>query len=832
MRPNEIFENHPFQSNERELNEPTSSRMMVNLVALLVSSTAAASFLGRTDIPFRPRRSYSYPASSTKDHVVVTVTQSLQHQRLMERARNPSIHHAHAGHDVSTTSAECMSSYRRSKDLLSVVQQLLSKYDCLDRLIALPLNIGESAKGGRYYWAEVHRNGVTELARIEQIIPQSALPSSKSSSSALDLVQQQPRLRVAILRDNKGSLANCSTISTSVVDLGQVTTVWNPCDENLLLNIRWMGIEQKAEAIPRTILERVFDRIHASTIRRGRKSDTAFLPKKQIKAEANALALAYNTTDNQRSSEILASHGEQVLRKVQKTGSGFMRLVDSNILLEELLHYGALKTKPSDCFEERRALASILLARDASEGGRFKRWPVVMLGHDSNSNTLSLLNGGWVVQDQSVRAGLEAQKAVARRGVDSNIASDNRILRRLECLAMGENMDGREGSDVDKNRLHLDVRQALSALQLPCTVEGARAALIHLGRWSDNLASVVQSWPANVLEAASQYARVDQERLHGIDKERKDLTNLPCICIDAKRTAFRDDALGIRPRRETGRWVDPDASKWEVLVHIADVSDIYSAHIEIPEDLTVKLSLLRAAAESRGTSRYDLPFGPLHLLPPVALEALGFSQKKSTQRCLTLWAYMDERNGKILDAGFERTLVATPNEMTYEFATSIMAHTSNAVVSKESLVLLALERVLLKWSGKRQERSEAARRREARFHSREAASRDDDTAMEYGCGNDAAVFRRTRAHRLVDAALDLYTYSGRKFLHRYKAPVPFARGGSPSEGGRVATAPLRRYIDGECQRQLLAVILGYGTPMSIDDCRRAARITNDARKQT
>ena len=85
---------------------------------------------------------------------------------------------------------------------------------------------------------------------------------------------------------------------------------------------------------------------------------------------------------------------------------------------------------------------------------------------------------------------------------------------------------------------------------------------------------------------------------------RTNLTQLPCVCIDAQRTSFRDDTIGIRLRSSTGRKVNKSASKWEVLVHIADVSDIYFDGVK---DLsTVQL---RQVAERRGQSRYDLPLG-------------------------------------------------------------------------------------------------------------------------------------------------------------------------------------------------------------------------------
>ena len=52
------------------------------------------------------------------------------------------------------------------------------------------------------------------------------------------------------------------------------------------------------------------------------------------------------------------------------------------------------------------------------------------------------------------------------------------------------------------------------------------------------------------------------------------------------------------------------------------------------------LPILHEAAESRGTSRYDLPLGPLHLLQPMALWALAFPENENSTRCVTLWAYI------------------------------------------------------------------------------------------------------------------------------------------------------------------------------------------------
>ncbi len=56
---------------------------------------------------------------------------------------------------------------------------------------------------------------------------------------------------------------------------------------------------------------------------------------------------------------------------------------------------------------------------------------------------------------------------------------------------------------------------------------------------------------------------------------RTDLSLLPCACIDVARATFRDDAIGIRPRSSTGRRMNAAASKWEVLVHLANILELY-----------------------------------------------------------------------------------------------------------------------------------------------------------------------------------------------------------------------------------------------------------------
>lgn len=72
------------------------------------------------------------------------------------------------------------------------------------------------------------------------------------------------------------------------------------------------------------------------------------------------------------------------------------------------------------------------------------------------------------------------------------------------------------------------------------------------------------------------------------------------------------------------------------------------------------------------------------------------------------------------------------------------------------------------------------------------------------------------------SALDLYGQTVAALLRRAKAPIPMSSGSGVSRGGRLGTAPLRRFIDGVAQRQALSVLCEYGgRPMTKDECIEA-----------
>lgn len=586
----------------------------------------------------------------------------------------------------------------------------------------------------------------------------------------------------------------------ATIDLGQVTTIWQNDDnhkdeKSLLLAENRTAIAHYHKQTTTTLPEASLDALYKSYVGRGRQQPV--YTKKQL--QSIIVQNLLTTTQQQLATTLV--------QKITKTGRTMGRLVDSKLSQRYL--------------GPDRVACAHWLGRDK---GRFKRWPCLLVecndgGDDNNgsdnddqsSSSVTIINGGWLVVDQSVRATKEAQMLVENFDSSSSPPMSNqRILLRLECLAMGENLQSFE--------LETDVKATLQKLELPFTPAGAKQALIQLGRWSNDRMETLkrqkytQPWPPHILTAARAFVQhivAEETATDPSDSasSRIHLTHWPSVCIDAPRTSFRDDALGVRPRATTGRRCIEEASQWELLIHIADVSPLYYNTKEQFEPLVL-------AAQERGWSRYDLPLGPLHLLPPVVLESLAFSKTKSNNRAVTLWAYIDERSGKLLDAGIERTLIAPPVTLSFAEANAILQGNGNAATERLFPVLGVIERNLEKWKHYRTSRSKVAQKREARL-----SARQSDGGM-FDDGRDG--FRRTRGHRLVDTALDLYSFAATGLLRRSRVPIPRAAGAGSAQGARLATAPLRRYIDGQVQLQLLATQANYGKVLSAEECESIA----------
>ena len=822
--------------------------------------------------------------------------------------------------------------------------------------------------------AEIYVGGIVRLGVIHGLKEPNSNDISESSPplihvTILDFVSMDVEMDMNTNKnvdvDVDVDNINSNQWKDMVVDIGQITTIWEltPMEIDALSTTKAIHILSKLYTKAKQSLgqelavnqsEQAMQGLWKSRVGRGRGQG------KGAGAGAGAGAGEISLTKKQIH-QFKNEHVQNVLRKTIKAGNGMSRLITSFDTIPYIYKSDSKNNHDNDRINSqrngliqiyRRMIGSELLALDAELGGRFRRFSCTFVSAEYEKNvpkldstmmvkSMTILNGGWVATDASVRAGTEARK-FAERAIDHSLtsthhhhqqpqpqqqqqqwntnesndkhkkqsssstenpfvylsvktAADERIAQRLECLAMGENLypsnpstkrrdtrHARDASNNDTAQLELDVRETLSSMNLPISPTGARDALIQIGRWSlqkdandMHSGGTIDPWSNATMHATRELVLHEQKRQqrlmkvllshghshshshsHDVLKKkakqleyRVDLTSLPCVCIDAKNVAFRDDAIGVRPRSATGRKIEIGASKWEILIHITDVSDIYSPQIDdastksFPSNLAI---ILRKAAESRGLSRYDLPLGPLHLLPPVALDVLALdvhkisfhenpskhetkSKKTNVNRCVTLWVYIDERNGNVLDMGLERTLISTPVALTFSDASKLMEEmndTINPNLLKTKAILSIVERNLSLWSQQYQIKNKAAYEREKRMVAKEVISRETNLTQK----KDNRSFERTRGHRIVDSALDLYAYGLDKLLKQKKANIPRASGSGADRGGRLGTAPLRRYIDGMAQRQALSVLCnGYGgPPMTRSECSEANRIAGKA----
>jgi hypothetical protein len=495
--------------------------------------------------------------------------------------------------------------YHRHAEAHNPILQLLQRHNYQARLQSI------DARRDLPLYAEAFWQGTSELVRIVQIVaePAGAVTVGAADADPHDtrgsFALKEPKAVVEIIRDDDSGDAR-STPTTMVVDLAQITTVFLPHEiaptapQRLHFNnsssssVQRRGTESslnKRGRLPHELvndraLERALDWLYGSRVGRGRSvgsassssSSSSGLSKKQVHAVVQQwFARPSSSTQNPARSEDAArlaytyparnetaDHAERVLRQTVKIGAGSTRLVDASVLWQSVRRDNAGRNRGrmnDDNTDDRAAdfksiqWAGRALAKDAQTGGRFKRWPCVVVGCTAVPNrssmrddeapmaaagassgaademtvaSISILNGGWLAVDQSVRAGAEARKFVERRAspppasakVETGTARDTgeagtpssgptvrtqadmRIIQRLECLAMGEDLS------PATDRLELDVRETLSAMNLDLTPSGAKQALLQVGWWTRDISSErsrVEPWSLTVVRASNEF---------------------------------------------------------------------------------------------------------------------------------------------------------------------------------------------------------------------------------------------------------------------------------------------------------------------------------------
>jgi ribonuclease R len=152
---------------------------------------------------------------------------------------------------------------------------------------------------------------------------------------------------------------------------------------------------------------------------------------------------------------------------------------------------------------------------------------------------------------------------------------------------------------------------------------------------------LVLDFPAEVARAAEEAA---SRGLEETGERRGDHTGLLVFTIDPADAKDHDDALSVRAL---------DKGRWEVGVHIADVSHY------VPEDGPVDLE-----ARRRGTSVYLVD----RVIPmlPEALSGDACSLRAGVERLAVSVFLTLDASGAVLDHAFARTLIRSAHRFSYE----------------------------------------------------------------------------------------------------------------------------------------------------------------------
>lgn len=173
--------------------------------------------------------------------------------------------------------------------------------------------------------------------------------------------------------------------------------------------------------------------------------------------------------------------------------------------------------------------------------------------------------------------------------------------------------------------------------------------------------------------------------------ERRDMRDVPTLTIDPADAKDFDDALSIR---KIG------ADKWEVGVHIADVTHYVRPDTTVDEE-----------AEERGTSVY-LVDRTIPMLPERLCNELCSLRPHEEKLCFSAVFHIDEK-GKISQEWFGRTIIYSDRRFTYEEAQQII-ETGEGEMRDEVLTMHRIAQTLRKERYRKGAISFS--RREAKFH--------------------------------------------------------------------------------------------------------------------
>ena len=322
----------------------------------------------------------------------------------------------------------------------------------------------------------------------------------------------------------------------------------------------------------------------------------------------------------------------------------------------------------------QRYAASLLLYNDDFH---FKRRSTAYYVDENQETTTSVIEGAYRPLDEGISMFKEGEAFInhyetTQSGVKNNEIGNpyregivTRQLRAIEVFAMS----------TSKAVPPPIVKHLLKKLNREQSPQGAMSVLKDLNIEFERSASPMKStsitpWSESVLKEANSLneelaARRVELTLSSDNKskvgkkgpsgrmEYRSATNPP-ICIDSIKATFLDDAFSLSP--ETG----------EILVHVVDVMGTLRRY-----------DALNSVAKDRLFTTF-LPSGPLHMLPPQALEGLKLSSKGPNE-VITCAISVDDKTGKLIGFRVFPSIIGPVFAIDSETADDIIQMNSNGV---------------------------------------------------------------------------------------------------------------------------------------------------------
>ena len=502
-------------------------------------------------------------------------------------------------------------------------------------------------------------------------------------------------------------------------------------------------------------------------------------------------------------------------------------------------------------YAAQRYAAALLLFHDDVH---FKRTQSQLIKPDSNSNIqgeLEVIEGGFKVLSEGQAMFREGEVfaeyicSIQEEKEESLTFRANcitRLLRGLELYAMSSTKTKPPPAIKHVLKKFEIDPSPLGARELLTSINRRRGAIIsspsssssssssslgqnkvHSVGVATNTVGSVVPWTSDQLAAAAELLEQREKRGRELAAERvgkagkkgpsgrmdyRENIEHPVMCIDNKRTAFYDDAFAISP------------STGELLVHVVDVIGALRGY-----------KILEETAKERISSIF-LPTGPLHMLPPQALEALRLSDEYPNE-VLTVAIKVNAETGDLQSFRVFPSTIGPVFPLTIEDSDSIISSSDDTRIGIPQEVMKDLkmcsevvDQVLStnQWVGAHLHRTD--NRREFAYDKRSGAYEMNQ------------VDTKGSSNRLVNALLTLYSNASCTFCQtgpQQQVPVPIAWENRDRVDNKIirrfASQPLRNWISMMQQRQLRAA-MKMELPLSRKDCAMAVSHHNANRKQS